>query len=355
MYITIIAISVIIIAIIFPNNQTAEASVVEDFKDVPKTHPNYEIIMEMVDKGYISGYEDGTFRPNDIITRKHAAVLIDNAVELERASYETYKQPIDLPEDYVYYEQMMNMVKAELMRANNAGYIFPDRELTRGEMAQIIAKGFKLDLKVDMHPFTDVADWSNQYVSALYKAGVTSGYEDGTFRESEKLTREHFAIFMFRAMEHLKPVDIDSLTDEEIYDLTNVQLATLLPMFHYDYEYLPEGQTDSRENYDRHWRTQSAYTRYFDRYDEVGFKFPMAKKHLDKQRYGSIGDTLRELSEDVFGLSAKETIEMLNGVFLDGNLVQGKDVPSPVRDFSVYFNYSSGYLVLTIDSKVIRK
>ena len=46
------------------------------FKDVPETHWAYKAIEELADKGIINGYEDGTFKPDEFITRAEVATLI---------------------------------------------------------------------------------------------------------------------------------------------------------------------------------------------------------------------------------------------------------------------------------------
>lgn len=51
------------------------------FKDVPDTHWAAKAIDELSEKGIIKGYEDGTFRPDESITRAEAAVMLSRAME----------------------------------------------------------------------------------------------------------------------------------------------------------------------------------------------------------------------------------------------------------------------------------
>jgi hypothetical protein len=46
------------------------------FKDVPETHWAYKAIEELAEKGIINGYEDGTFKPNEPVTRAEIATII---------------------------------------------------------------------------------------------------------------------------------------------------------------------------------------------------------------------------------------------------------------------------------------
>ena len=47
--------------------------------------------------------------------------------------------------------------------------------------------------------FTDTQDyWAASYVDFLYSAGITTGYDDGTFRPNDNISRQQFAVMLFR-------------------------------------------------------------------------------------------------------------------------------------------------------------
>jgi hypothetical protein len=67
-------------------------------------------------------------------------------------------------------------------------------------MAKILTVAFDLDVKAD-YVFDDVIGSEyEKYVKALYSNGITTGYEDATFKTDGSLTRAHYAVFMYRAM-----------------------------------------------------------------------------------------------------------------------------------------------------------
>ena len=344
-----LALSAVTPAIVIPTSFTVEASeLTVTFKDVPKGSVNYEAINGMVQKGIISGYGDGTFRPNEKITRKHVSALINRAVDLEKTRW--FEEPVDLPKTHPYYEDMKLMNESGLLKVNPKGNIYPDKELSRGEMAQILAKAFGLDLKdVEKHPFRDVTDWNDQYVSALYHAGITTGFADGTFRESETVTRAQYTTFMYRTMKHVEKVDLNTLTDGEIFSMTNRQLVNYILPYQYGlHEYVPEGQTDVRDNYAKWYKEFSDHTQ--------GFSYPFYRDHInlmsgygvEKRATGNIGEMIKDLSENVFGLSAKETIDLINKTFLEGNFVTTYDVPSAKKDFAMFYNYGAGNMIMNV-------
>lgn len=168
----------------------------KSFSDVSTKNVYYDIIHTMSDKGIIRGYENGTFKPNETLSRKHAAALVNRAVSLKPVR--TVAVPKDLNKTNAYYNDIMALLNAGLLEVDSKGNVNPNKALSRGEMAKVLAtafnlKGTKLNLK-------DVSTKYNSYVSALFENNVTTGYEDGTFKENNSLTRAHYAVFMYRAM-----------------------------------------------------------------------------------------------------------------------------------------------------------
>ncbi|GGH32917.1 Ig-like domain-containing protein [Paenibacillus segetis] len=78
----------------------------------------------------------------------------------------------------------------------------PDKNITRAEFAVFIAKG--LGLSGDMsRRFPDVSTGAvGEYIGAAAKAGIITGYTDGTFKPNSYITREQMALMMVRAMEY---------------------------------------------------------------------------------------------------------------------------------------------------------
>ncbi|WP_342472391.1 S-layer homology domain-containing protein [Metasolibacillus sp. FSL H7-0170] len=195
LFIAALAASIALPAIVVPVDVEA-ATYSKTFKDVSQNSPYYDSIHTMTEKGIISGYEDGTFKPNETLTRKHAAALLNRAVSVKVSK--NIGAPKDLPKTNAYYNDLMALVNAGLLDMDAKGNINPNAPLTRGEMAKILATAF--DLKGTKHPLTDVSSKYSSYVAALYENDVTTGYEDKTFKEKGSLTRAHYAVFMYRAM-----------------------------------------------------------------------------------------------------------------------------------------------------------
>lgn len=94
--------------------------------------------------------------------------------------------------------------KGALLKDANGSYR-PNDTVTRGEFATYIAKALNLQTK-DTITFTDVSDTyllANE-IKLAATAGIITGYTDGTFKPEERISREHMAVMLIRAVDYLK-------------------------------------------------------------------------------------------------------------------------------------------------------
>ena len=189
----------------------AEAAT-KTFKDVSSKYTYYKEISEMTAKGIILGYEDGTFKPSELITRKHAAVLLARAFK-PQGNYN--REFTDMATGNVYYKDMVHAVANNWLDAPN-GKARPNDIITRGEMALALSRAAKLTNQVNAHGLKDVSSKYEYAVTALSNSKVTTGYEDKTFRENEGLSRAHYAVFLHRAMNYKKEIVESKYVDSYI-------------------------------------------------------------------------------------------------------------------------------------------
>lgn len=199
-----------------------------DFKDVPKTHANYADIMFLLDKGVISS---GTnFGVNNKVTREEVAVMVAKAIGLDGKKSKTKFK--DVPESRNSSGYINSAVKAGIINGYADGTFKPDNLVTRGHMAAFIANAFKLTNQADIN-FKDVPKGSTSYVAVrkLAFSKITSGYPDGTFKPNESLTKAHISAFLARAMNPaFRPVSkskvyLDSVTNKIILNNITVSMS----------------------------------------------------------------------------------------------------------------------------------
>ncbi|MBD2863369.1 fibronectin type III domain-containing protein [Paenibacillus oceani] len=78
----------------------------------------------------------------------------------------------------------------------------PDMDITRAEFAAILVKGLGLKPEKGTVPFPDVhaADWYSEAILTAYANKLISGFDDGTFRPTDKITREQAMVIIANAM-----------------------------------------------------------------------------------------------------------------------------------------------------------
>lgn len=198
-------------------------------RTLPKTTPNFEMnvdekptfkdvstfvdeIMYLTDKGIIKGYPDGTFKPNDPITRLQAIQLILKEKGFVDSSDVANPGFVDVSPDDVGYEEIAKAAELGIINgkvnAQGKRYFDPNGKLTRAQAAAILVTAY--DLKgTDLTDFKDVpkGNWAHGYISTLVANNITTGYSSGEFKPTINITRQHFAAFMTRSLDdHFKPI-----------------------------------------------------------------------------------------------------------------------------------------------------
>lgn len=167
------------------------------FNDVPLSHRAAEDIQYAVEKGWILGDTDGTFKPDNSISRAHAAVLISRVLNLSSNKPTTFK---DVPTTHRYSKEIAAVVEAGIMSGKNPTTFDPDGFLTRVQMAKVLVNAY--ELTADPSEYDILSDvpkdhWGFDDAHILRANGVTV-VDDGKFRPFEQVKRYQIAAFLTR-------------------------------------------------------------------------------------------------------------------------------------------------------------
>ncbi|WP_337983496.1 InlB B-repeat-containing protein [Lysinibacillus sp. C5.1] len=167
------------------------------FQDI-ENHWAQEIIEALATQGIITGYKDGTFRPNETISRQHVAVLLTRAFTFEASRPSIAFS--DVASHHPYYHEITILQQAGIIDGID-GAFHPADHLTRAQLAKILANTLQLQPQTTSS-FTDVdsSHWSAGYIGALERAGIALG-DNGKFRPEAFVTRAQLAAFLYRAMQ----------------------------------------------------------------------------------------------------------------------------------------------------------
>ncbi len=158
-----------------------------------------EEIKALKHKAYIFGYPDGTVRPNGEITRAEAAAMLARLLEIE--SIGSAEAPLfpDTPSDW-YNKAINAVVQRGIMKGYPDGTFKPNDAITRAEFTQMIwAIDNK---PYGTAPFADVVGhWAERPIGSEYEAKRIAGYPDGTFRPDAHITRCEAAVILNKIFE----------------------------------------------------------------------------------------------------------------------------------------------------------
>ena len=169
------------------------------FNDLDSNNIHYNDILNLSERGIISGFPDGTYRPNVAITRGQAAKIIAKTLDLDTSSIENPNFS-DVNDKDEFYPYIAALVKAGIISGYSDKTFKPKQTITRGQMSKMIAIGFNLEDEIEA-PFTDVPanhPFAN-YINALFSSGVTTGKTATTFDLNGEVTRGQLASFVARA------------------------------------------------------------------------------------------------------------------------------------------------------------
>lgn len=166
----------------------------------------------------LSGYADGTFLPGKPITRAEAVSMITKITGLATDEVKDPKYK-DVDTDKWYYKSIAALAKAGMINGYEDGTFRPNGLITRGELAKILTGAFEsIKANEDISiPFQDVKQdaWYKGYVAALFALNITSGKSSTIFAPNDTVTRGEAATFLYRS-DQLKKADntIQVVTDD---------------------------------------------------------------------------------------------------------------------------------------------
>jgi len=146
-----------------------------------ESHWAKESIQKALDSGILKGYPDGTVRPDHPITRAEFFSLVNNAFGFEDSATVTYS---DVQSSSWAYPVIAKAQAAGYITGYSDGTIRPDRSIARQEVAGIVNRILSLQTEEETLPFTDAAQipaWSKPAVLSVYEANIMNGYPDGSF------------------------------------------------------------------------------------------------------------------------------------------------------------------------------
>ncbi|MDQ0899948.1 S-layer homology domain-containing protein [Paenibacillus sp. V4I7] len=210
-------------------------------------HWSQSNVMTAIQKGYVDGYPDGTFRPDGTITRAEYAALLSRVTNLE-----TTTTPNAFSDLKGHWSQ------TEVNKLVALGFIDPtdypngfeaDKKLTRYEMMKWISTGLAksdpsfqqalLDTKNTLLPTPEtykggISTDQISYIALVKGTGIIEGFEDGSFRPDNSTTRAEVTTILLRYtdVEGKKADQYKALNELREVGTTGTNVTSLTPYYY---------------------------------------------------------------------------------------------------------------------------
>ena len=201
-------IAAILLFTCIPVNAVAgQAYIKHQFSDVRETDWFYPTVSKLVEKGYIGGYPDGTFKPQNNIRVSEFTKILISAIGYQ----------VDVSKGGYWAEGYINKAK-ELGIIQDNEFDDYDRYITRGEMARMIVragtgtsakgKGISLDVPDNYKSYSYlITDYSTldpdskDIALKVFVSGIITGFPDGSFGFDKNATRAEACAILMRFLE----------------------------------------------------------------------------------------------------------------------------------------------------------
>ncbi|RKJ74834.1 hypothetical protein D7X33_19155, partial [Butyricicoccus sp. 1XD8-22] len=187
-----------------------------EFSDVPSDSWYYDAVNEAIEKGITSGtLVDGVryFNPNEDVTRAQATIMILRSLGID---FEGYQGNSFEDTKGKWYESAVTKARdLGIVSGYEDGEFKGNELISREHLAAILTKAYLTNVPTPNSTFSDVTSsrWTYEEIGTLADLGVVSGYEDGTFKPTENATRAHTIAMIIKLINSDSPLlDLEKFT-----------------------------------------------------------------------------------------------------------------------------------------------
>lgn len=178
---------------------TLPAMAEQYYSDVAEGHWAYSWVDYMHGKGYIHGYPDGTYRPDQNITRAEFVTILNYVLNSRNPANKDFT---DVTSEDWFYDQIQWAAGAGYFSGYTDGSARPNQYITREEAAVVVSKAYHLKVNESGEDFTDAtnaSDWALPFIKTLTNNSVITGDGDGSFRPKDNILRAEVAAMIAKA------------------------------------------------------------------------------------------------------------------------------------------------------------
>lgn len=184
---------------------TAETTsgTINTFSDI-EGHWAKNWITKAVSSGFVSGYQDGTFKPDRTITRAEFSKLLNNAMHIEITAKLNFS---DVNNSEWFYNEVQKSVASGFFSGYENNTFRPNNPIKREEVAKVVSSAMTSG-NIDgegatlLKDYSTIQDWAKPSVNTVYNKGYILGYPTGVYMPSKALTRAEAVKIIYEIVEN---------------------------------------------------------------------------------------------------------------------------------------------------------
>lgn len=173
---------------------------------------------------YMIGYKDGTFRPNNKMSRQEVTVMLSRLLNERPQKGMIYSRDYkDVPDNLWSVTAISYMSNLKLVKGYPDGTFRPTANITRAEFAAMVVR-FENISTAGSKTFTDLQKdhWAYEVIQKAAQAGWISGYPDGTFRPDQPISRAEVVTITNRMLNRFADEDFVDHNLDKIINFTDI-------------------------------------------------------------------------------------------------------------------------------------
>jgi len=162
------------------------------------SHWSLPYVHHLMKKGIISGYDDGTFKPEQEINRAELAKIVAMAISRTNNKLQDPLEFPDVDNGAWFHNYISQLTSSDVMHGYMDGFFRPNKFISRAEATKtlLLASGFRKQ-EIDelrgqlFNPFKDIEEetWFEPFVLKAYMENIVNGKENGDFDGNDAMTR----------------------------------------------------------------------------------------------------------------------------------------------------------------------
>ncbi|MDP5338691.1 MAG: S-layer homology domain-containing protein [Nodularia sp. (in: cyanobacteria)] len=176
------------------------------FSDVPSNYWAAQFIQQLSERGVIAGFPDGSFRPEEAVTRAQFAAMINNA--FQKSSQRQAINFVDVPSNFWASNAIRQSYTIGFLSGYPGNRFEPNQNIPRQQVLVSLANGLNYsptaNTQTILQSFSDsfnIADWARSPIAAATERRIVVNYPNVQFlNPTATATRAQVAAFIYQAL-----------------------------------------------------------------------------------------------------------------------------------------------------------